>query len=81
MELANINIYIQTLLQENLNFTDVGLKNNEELIRLANNVLKDDLYKLIIDVQIVVEEKAIENPAGYFIGALKKELKRRGFPK
>jgi hypothetical protein len=79
--MANINIYIQTLLFENLNFTNEGLKNNEELIRSASNVLKDDLFKLIIDVQIIVEEKAIENPAGYFIGALKNELRRRGFPK
>ncbi|MFH6960946.1 hypothetical protein ACHRVK_00010 [Flavobacterium plurextorum] len=81
MELANINIYIQTLLIENLNFTNEGLKNNEKLIRFANDVMRDDFLKFIIDVQCTVDEKAIENPAGYFIGAIKNELNRRGFPK
>jgi hypothetical protein len=81
MEMANVNIYIQTLLVENLNFTNEGLKNNEELIRFGNDVMRDDFLKLIIDVQIIVEEKAIENPAGYFIVALKNQLKLRGFSK
>lgn len=79
MELANINIYIQTLLVENLNFTNEGLKNNEKLIRFGNDVMRDDFLKLIIDVQIIVEEKGIENPSGYFIGALKNQLKKKGF--
>jgi hypothetical protein len=80
MEMANVNIYIQTLLVENLNFTNEGLKNNEKLIRFGNDIMRDDFFKLIIDVQIIVEEKGIENPSGYFIGALKNQLKLRGFP-
>jgi hypothetical protein len=81
MELINVNIYIQTLLVEKLNFTNEGLKSNEELIRFGHESLREDFLKLIIDIKNKVDAKGIENPSGYFITTLKNQLKTKGFLK
>jgi hypothetical protein len=39
--------------------------------------MRDDFMKLIIDVKALSDFKKIENPAAYFIGALKNKLDNR----
>lgn len=75
---ANINIYIQNLLVDHLGFTNEGLVNNEALIRLGSDSMRDDFLKLIITVKTTVELKEIDAPSAYFIGALKNKLNSKG---
>ena len=70
----NINNVVRDLLVNHLGFTDDGLVNNESLIRKGYDLFRDDFMKLIIDVKALSDFKKIENPAAYFIGALKNKL-------
>lgn len=75
---ANVNINIQNLLVDHLGFTNESLVNNEDLIRLGSDTMRDDFLKLIITVKSMVDLKGINAPSAYFIGALKNQLRSKG---
>ena len=75
---ANVNINVQNLLVDHLGFTNESFVNNEALIRLGSDTMRDDFFKLIITVKSMVDLKEINAPSAYFIGALKNQLKSKG---
>lgn len=56
------------------NFTETGIKNNEDLLNTANKYL--DLDKFLR--KIVSNARKAKNPQGYVIRAIKSELKENG---
>lgn len=76
--MANINIQVRNLLINHLGFTEELLSGSEKIIRLGNDKMKEEFFMLIISVKEKVDLNEIENPALYFIGALKNQLIHKG---
>ncbi len=80
-KLPNLNIYIQSILVDHLDFTTADLLRNEKILRVAHDILKDNFLKLIIDIKEAIERKKIESPQEkikYFMGAVRKTLHEKG---
>ena len=75
---ANVNINVQNLLVDHLGFTNESLVNNEALIRLGSDTMREGVFKLIMTGKSMVDLKEINAPSAYFIGALKNQLKSKG---
>ena len=61
-------------LVDRYHFSSREINNNKELFLFANEVMKDDLYKFIIDKTEYYDSVAVKNRKGYIIGSIRKQL-------